>query len=204
MKKIHIKILASIFILSIANILSTGVDICERYNDIINAPIRVIKNVCLAYIYISIAYFISKKWGNRILNIDKLSLFIIGSLLLTICFYYVNFCEHFYIICIINDMGLGGYFYNLLAGFGILFLFTAIEGFSPLSKPLVYCGRNSLTIMAIHFGILFETALIVDKYMLGYEHYYGKRTIIYFFVAVILQICINEFINKKAPFIIGK
>lgn len=195
-KKIHIKILASIFILSIANILSTGVDICERYNDIINAPIKVVKDICLAYIFISIAYFISRRWGKQIISNSKLKLFTIGTCLLMTDYVFVNYA--------VTNETIGYILSGCLAGMGILLLFTSIEIFTPISKPLVYCGRNSLTIMAIHYSILFETALIVDKYILGYEQYYGKRTIIYFLIAVILQICINEFINKKAPFIIGK
>lgn len=203
-KSIYVKLFSSILILLIANTLPDGVYICEKYNGILNAPIRVIKDVCIAYIFISIAYFISKRLGKSILSIHKFNLFVVGLLLLAISFYYGNFYEHFYIFCIINNMRIGYYFFSLLAGFGILLLFTAVEGFYPLSKPLAYCGRNSLTIMAIHYGILYETAMIVDKYIFSYEHYYGKRTIIYFLVAVILQICINEFINKKTPFIIGK
>lgn len=203
-KSIYVKLSFSTLILLIANTLSDGVDICEKYNEILNAPIRVIKDICFAYIFISIAYFISRRWGKRILSIHKFNLFVTGLLLLATSFYYVNFHEHFYIFCIINKMGIEYYFFSLLAGFGILLLFTAIEGFYPLSKPLVYCGRNSLTIMAIHYSILYETAMIVDKYLFGYEQYYGKRTIIYFLIAVILQICFNEFINKKTPFIIGK
>lgn len=190
-KKSYIKFLYTIIIFAILYMLRNGYE-----NKLVDAPLKVITNACNAYIYISVAYFISKRWGKRIIAMGKSRLAITGTILLLCDFFLVNF---------IGNIGIFGLILgSTLAGFGILLLFTAIEDFKPIAKPLVYCGKNSLTIMAIHYSILFETARIVDKYILGYEHYHGSRTLIYFFIAVVLQVLIIEFINRKTPFIIGK
>ena len=195
-KKLYIKIISTLLILMLLFLVWKVFDLCTIYSDIINAPIKVVKDICLAYIFISIAYFISRRWGKQIVSNSKLKLFTIGTSLLMADYVFVNYA--------VTNETIGYILSGCLAGIGILLLFISIEIFTPISKPLVYCGRNSLSIMAIHYSILYETALIVDKYVLGYEQFYGNRTLIYFLIAVILQICINEFINKKAPFIIGK
>ena len=195
-KIMKIKILSTMAIIALLYLVSEGLKSDITYIDIISAPMKVIKDTCFAYIFICIAYFVSRRWGKRILNIKKQYLFTIGTLLLATSFCYANFIY----IDRILDYILNG----VLAGLGILLFFTAIENFKPISTPLVYCGKNSLTIMAVHYGILFETARIIDKHLFGYETYIGERTIIYFFVAAILQILIIEFINRKIPFIIGK
>jgi hypothetical protein len=46
--------------------------------------------------------------------------------------------------------------------------------------------------------------LIFDKAVLGNSQYWGDITIIYFLIAVILQIGIIELVNRKFPYIIGK
>lgn len=190
-KKSYIKFLYTIIIFAILYMLRNGYD-----NKLVDAPLKVITNACNAYIYISAAYFISKRWGKRIIAMGKIRLAITGTILLLCDFFLVNF---------IGAIGIFGFILgSTLAGFGILLLFTAIEDFKPIAKPLVYCGKNSLIIMAIHYSILFETVRIFDKYILGYEHYQGGRTLVYFFIAVGLQVLIIEFINRKTPFIIGK
>ena len=191
-KKSYIKFLSNIIIFTILFLLwNRGFE-----NKFVDAPLKVIKNACNAYIYICIAYFISRRWGKRIIAMGRNRLAITGTMLLLCDFLLVNSIG----ITDIFSFILG----STLAGFGILLLFTAIEDFKPIAKPLVYCGKNSLTIMAIHYSILFETVRIFDKYIFGHEHYQGGRTLVYFFIAVGLQVLIIEFINRKIPFIIGK
>ena len=164
---------------------------------------RVVKDICDTFIYISIAYYISNAKGRTIFNSKKIYQFITGSALLLTAFYIFNFISGNFtnneIIETIWFMTA-----NCCSGFGILLFFKSIEQFKPLSTPLSYCGKNSLAIMAFHFCLLFQIALIVDKNILGYSNYYGDRTIIYFFVALLLQIIIIELVNKKFPYIIGK
>ena len=161
---------------------------------------RVVKDVCDTFIYISIAYYISNANGRAIFNSKKRYQFTIGIALLFTAFYILNFVSVRYTI-IETFLFMTA---SCCSGFGILLLFKSIEQFKPLSAPLSYCGKNSLTIMAFHFCLLFQIALIVDKNIFSCSNYYGDRTIIYFLIAVILQIGIIELINRKFPYIIGK
>ena len=56
----------------------------ESLHNILDAPFRVIKDISNAFIYISIAYYISRKYGNFILSQNKIYLFAEGSC----CLYY--------------------------------------------------------------------------------------------------------------------
>lgn len=165
---------------------------------------RVFKDICDAYIYISVAFYISREVGRSIFNFRKKYIFLMGITLLIIAFYILNYT-------IIHDSKVNNIvgttmfiIANCCSGFGILLLFRSIEWFKPLSLPLSYCGKNSLIIMAFHFCILFQVTLIIDHNILGYTDYCGRRTIIYFLIALITQIAIIEIINKNFRFIIGK
>lgn len=196
-KKLYIKICSFIFILILLYLLWNGVELRHNtLNNIINAPISTCKDICIAFIFISLTYLISRKWGKKILATDKKILFTIG-----IALYLCDFCiMNFYyttdpILYIISSM---------LACIGILLLFTTIEHFKFISSPLAYCGRNSLIIMAVHYNLLYQITLICDKELLGSPSYSGFKTLIYFIIALFLQIIIIEFINRKVPFMIGK
>ena len=164
---------------------------------------RVVKDICDTFIYISIAYYISYAKGRLIFNQKKTLLFVAGLTLLYSAFYIFNFVIGKYSS---NEFIETASFMvaSCCSGFGILLLFKSIEEFKLLAVPLSYCGKNSLTIMAFHFCLLFQLALIFDKIVLGNNNYYGDITIIYFLITVILQIGIIELVNRKFPFIIGK
>ena len=164
---------------------------------------RVVKDVCDTFIYISIAYYISKAYGKSIFNLSKSYQFLIGLTLLSISFYIFNFIIWKYSIHVIFETVVF-MLTSCCSGFGILLLFKSIEQIKPIAIPLSYCGKNSLTIMAFHFCLLLQIALIFDKIVLGNDNYYGDMTIIYFLIAVILQIGIIELVNRKFPYIIGK
>ncbi len=168
--------------------------------DIINAPVRVLVDVVNAYIYISIAYWISRRIGKEIFNTSKSKQFFLGSFLLLIAFVILNFLLNIGTIPDLLLFIVG----NVCAGIGILCLFKAIENYKFIEKPLSYCGRNSLAIMAVHFGILFQIALVINRTVLHNEHYSGFITVIYFLIATIMMIVITELINRKFKFIIGK
>lgn len=164
---------------------------------------RVVKDVCNTFIYISIAYYISNTKGRTIFNSKKTDLFIRGLVLLCSAFYLFNFVLGKYSNSEIIETALL-MTASCCSGFGILLFFKSIEEFKLLARPLSYCGKNSLTIMAFHFCLLFPITLIFDKHFLGNSQYYGDITIIYFLIAVIIQIGIIELVNRKFPYIIGK
>ncbi|MBP3408617.1 MAG: hypothetical protein J6K83_05670 [Bacteroidaceae bacterium] len=203
-KKHIIKVLAYSACLLIVFLFNKYAHNLFSQNHILNfavvTPLRVIKDCSNACIYISIAYAVSSYFGKRIFNTRRIYLLIIGVVSLSIAFCGLNFYSSKYTLLNILNFIIA----NSFAGFGILFLFRSLEWLKPLSLPLSYCGKNSLTIMAFHFCLLFQLALIIDKNLLGYTNYYGDRTIVYFLIALILQIAIIEIINKKFRFIIGK
>lgn len=154
-----------------------------------------------AFLYIYIAYYISKKHGRRIFNNwGKHQLLAMGIALLALSFllhndffdYHDSLGEVIFILA------------NVCAGIGILLFFRSIESFKPISIPLSYFGKNSLIIMAFHFCLLFQLTIAFDKHIMNNESYSGDITIIYFFIALIIQILIIEIINKHFKFIIGK
>lgn len=160
-----------------------------------------VKSVFEAFVYIYIAYYISKKNGRRIFNnwsVYKLQT--TGIILITLSFVLHNglLGNHNLLGQVIFILA------NVCAGIGILLLFRGIESFKTISKPLAYFGKNSLIIMAFHFCLLFQLALIFDKHIMRNEAYEGYITIVYFFVALIIQILIIEIVNKRFKFIIGK
>ena len=164
---------------------------------------RVIKDVCDTFIYITIAYHISRAYGKKIFYSRKIYQFFIGITLLFLAFCLFNFPNEKYI----QSTSINILFFmiaNCCSSFGILLFFKSVEQYKFLSIPLSYCGKNSLIIMAFHFCLLFQLTLIIDKEILGYIDYCGDRTIIYFIIALMLQIAIIEIINKKFRFVIGK
>lgn len=169
--------------------------------ELINAPFRVVQDLSNAFIYITFAYYFSSEYGKRIFNASKIKLFFWGIILLVLSFCIMNFMLY----------NLDIIFYNLLfiisgicSGIGILIFFKSIENIKIIEKPLSYCGRNSLTIMAFHYCFLFPIAMSIDRNIFGYSQFYGERTIIYFLFAVFFQILIIELVNRKLKFIIGK
>lgn len=168
-------------------------------SQIVNAPLKVIREICNSFIYISIAYYISLYCGKKLFNSKKKFLFLIGSIALIVAFYLANHNHGSFFITYQFVFVL----YNLLAGIGVLLFFRSIETVQVVSRPLVYCGKNSLVIMTMHWA-LFSIALSVDKNLLLHETYSGFRTIVYFLISVILLIGIIELINRKLSFIIGR
>lgn len=167
--------------------------------ELLDAPFRVIKDISDCLIYLSIAYFISSHYGRELISMNKAIMFLVGVICWGIDFYLMN--------CLELNLFFNGISFiigNVIVGIGTILLFTSIEKCKIIEAPLSYCGRNSLIIMAVHYGILLQIAILFDKFVLGNSTYYGNRTIIYFAVAVFLQILAIKLINTKFRFIIGK
>jgi hypothetical protein len=162
---------------------------------ILNAPYRVVQDIANAFIYICTTYYISRHWGKKIIGQNKILLCVLGMLLLAVEFYLLNFSSLIPLFHLLVPY--------LLGGLGILFFFTSIEQFKPVSLPLTYCGKNSLIIMAMHWE-LFTLVMLFDKYYMGHSTYSGFITLLYFIVSLPIMYCIIELINRKFKFIIGK
>lgn len=188
---------AIIFVWGLGQV-SASLHLGGHWNDIIEAPIKVISNVLQCFIYLAAAYTIANRWGKKILSWSNEALGIIGVSLLAIGFYLLNF------------VSLPGSFvevlkfivYNLVVGMGILLFFKSVESLS-IWKPLQYIGQNTLNVMFTHFCILFQLALAIQKNIVG-QPYSGPVTMAYFAVALVLQVILIEFVNRKVSFIVGK
>ena len=168
-------------------------------SQIVDAPLKVIREICNSFIYISIAYYISSYCGKKVFNSKEKFLFLIGSIALIVAFYLANHNHGSFFITYQFVFVL----YNLLAGIGVLLFFRSIETVQVVSHPLVYCGKNSLVIMTMHWA-LFTITQCVDKHLLLNETYTGFRTVVYFLIATVLMMGIIELINRKYSFIIGR
>lgn len=171
----------------------------STYRDLLKAPVRVVKDVCDAFIYISIAYYSARHFGEKIMSQPKWKLFAEGLILLIVSFVIMNTLPDDNLFYMLGFMG--GY---ICSGFEILFLFTSIESIGVVSKPLEYFGKNSLVVMAFHFCLLYQIALIFDRVVMHHDSYSGGITVIYFAIAVLAQIVLIEIINRKFKFLIGK
>lgn len=171
----------------------------ETYRDLLKAPVRVVKDVCDALIYISIAYYSARRFGAVIMSQAKWKLLVEGAVLLMMSYAILNNLPSnsvFYTLAFISG--------NVCSGFGILYLFTSIETIGVVAKPLEYFGKNSLVVMAFHFCLLYQIALIFDRVVMHHDSYSGGITVIYFSIAVLAQIVLIEIINRKFRFLIGK
>lgn len=170
-------------------------------SDIIKAPLTVIKDFLLCFIYINIAYEIAKRYGVMILNLSVIKKIIIG--VTSVLFYFIasNFISPLLPHCI--SFWLVGILCNTMSLVGVFAICMLIENL-VIIKPIVYFGRNSLILMATHFAILLEIFKLIDKHILHNNEFIGSQTIIYFAMAMLLEYFIIEFINKKAKFLIGK
>lgn len=190
--------LFSIVFICLIKQVSSNLQFDGSINDIINAPLKVVENILYCYVYLSAAYNIAHYLGRRILSFSNEVLFVIGSLLLSGAFYLFNF------ISITGELAgeVKFIFYNLMVGFGILLFFRSTENLS-IWKPLQYIGKNTLNVMFFHYCILFQLAIAIQKHYVG-APYSGPVTLLYFGIALVLQVAIIEFVNRKVPFIVGK
>ncbi len=171
----------------------------ETLNNIIAAPIRFIKDVFTAFMYIFISYYASKKLGANILKSSKISKLAFGTLMLAFLFFtqnilYIHIPKYFFALNFIT---------NCIGYIGLVCIVTLFEN-SFLLRPITYCGRNSLILMATHFSIILELFYIFDNKIMGYQDFLGYRTIIYFIITMMLEYLIIQYINTKAKFLIGK
>lgn len=171
----------------------------SQLKDIISAPLSFLQKSSLAFIFITIAYYITKKIGRLILDIRRYKL-----LILSIIGFVITFC--LWLIPtngIILLLSLRYIITGIFAGYSMIMLAIVIENMR-IFQPLVYFGKNSLITMAVHYSILLEASRIINKYIFHNESFSGVYTLYYFAIALILQCCFIELINRKAKFLTGK
>ncbi len=164
--------------------------------NIINAPLQVISRSAMATLFISIAYVLSERFSSKILSLNKICHFAIGLLGLILSFFVWNFCSSIF----------GTFHYiisSFMSGAFMIILAMSIENLL-IMKPIIYFGRNSLILMALHYSLLYEIARIYDRFTNGNSDYSGGQTIIYFIISMFVMVGLIEFVNRKAKFLIGR
>lgn len=170
--------------------------------DIINAPFRVIKDVSDCFVYLSLAYYVSCYWGKKIMSWKPWKVLLSGLFMLSVAFVCMKFIIVRYDDRVIYSLIF--LFANICAGFGLIATFKGLEDFKLVIKPLVYCGKNSLAIMAIHYSLLAEIFVLIDQKVFHHDVYGGLVTMVYFVIALFIQILLIELVNRKFKFLLGK
>lgn len=170
--------------------------------DIINAPFRVIKDVSDCFVYLSLAYYVSCYWGKMIMSWKPWKVLLSGLFMLSVAFVCMKFIIVRYDDRVIYSLIF--LFANICAGFGLIATFKGLEDFKLVIKPLVYCGKNSLAIMAIHYSLLAEIFVLIDQKVFHHDVYGGPVTMVYFVIALFIQILLIELVNRKFKFLLGK
>ena len=165
-------------------------------NQLIDAPLYTIRNICIAWPVIGIGYLLST-WLNKRLSQTNTGLIIVMGLAVTalsiyICGGFMPFSFGFFsplITPVVGPLGLLLLFYPLKSGF--------------LCKFLSFWGANSLILMVTHYSILLVVIQAIDIYIFQ-QPFSGIRTLAWFSIAILLEYPIVWFFNNKARFMLGK
>lgn len=169
---------------------------------LIDAPIRTLNNILGAWIIIAAGYYSAKLFGNYLLNLRKEKSFLIGSLLLLLSFVLSNYVGA-YIPPYLSYPITYFLFINIIGLLGGISLCISLEN-ATIAKLFIFWGRNSLVLMALHYSILLEICIILNKYWLKQTEFSGVNTIYFFAATMIIMYPLTFFVNNKARFIIGK
>ena len=163
---------------------------------IIDAPMQPIVRGLYAWPIIAIGYILGKRWGKKILEMNKIKLLSISVLLFAISFILI--IEPPFNIYYIN-----GVLSNTLPAIAFMCLF-AVCGKGFITRFFTYWGVNSLVLMCTHFSITMEILMAFDKHILHHATFVGPRTIIYFVICVLLTYPLVYLFNGKLRFMLGK
>lgn len=167
----------------------------EAIYKIIAAPFRTLSNILMAWTGIAFGYYAYTILGRRIEHAHPASLLLSGLFLCTVAWFCTNSWP--------SSIGiLWLYTAPLLGPLGLLLMAKALQSWRPLSF-FDYWGRHSLNLMLTHYSItLVICNIIVQKCML--IPFSGRITLICFFCSIPIQYFWVFFVNKYAPFTLGR
>ena len=170
-------------------------DNSELYK-IIDASMQPIVRGLYAWPIIAIGYQLGKRWGQRVMEENKITLLLISALLFAVSFvliikppvsiYYIN-----------------GLLSNTLPAIAFMLLFATFSN-NIIERFFSYWGVNSLIMMCTHFSITMEILMIFDRDILHHPTFAGQRTIVYFLICIVLTYPLVRLFNGKLRFMIGK
>ena len=163
---------------------------------IIDAPMQPIVRGFYAWPIIALGYILGKKWGRKMLEINKSVLLLISALAFAIS-----------IILIVSPpltvYYLNGVLSNTLPAAAFMCLFAVFQK-NIITDFFTYWGVNSLVLMCTHFSITMEILMAFDKHILHNPVFEGPRTIVYFAVCILLTYPFVKLFNGKLKFMLGK
>lgn len=172
----------------------------EMVYKLVTDALKNIDRVCGAILYITCGFYFYKISGRWLEKTKPLKLIIYG-IILWIATYYTA-CH---LSSIIGNAGsyLWGFFAPIFGPFALLFMVKALEN-RWYMKPFEYWGVNSLCLMVVHYSFVFVLGCLIDKFVLGFDSYYGARTLLYFILSIPVLSWMTKIINGKARFLLGK
>lgn len=163
---------------------------------LIDAPIKPVVSSLAAWPIIGIGYLLSRRYNRYFNDTHRWPLALIGTIILIISLWLV-IAPPFHVFYI------NGILSNILPAIGFMGVFTLI-GTTPLGRFFSYWGRNSLIMMCLHFSIIMEIILVIDKYVIGHESFTGWPTILYSIISVLAIYPLVPLFNGKLSFMLGK
>lgn len=157
---------------------------------IIDAPLNALWRICNAWVSIAVFYAFAKSCREQMNELSKRQLIFSAFVLLSI-----------YTILIASSLLSQ---YTLITGWlgpiGLFFLAKATNSLF-INYPFEYFGRNSLIVMAVHFSILQQLCIVINRNLTGQLALTGWTAIGYYAMSVLLIIPIiklfsnNQFIH---------
>lgn len=166
---------------------------------LIKMPLLVLSNSASAWTIITASYLVSRYVNQYFIRKKYLLGCAVFFLLTTLIYLNTPINENLpsaLLICIAQLF----WFIEPLA---ILFLFLCVAKDNKLLKYLQYWGKNSIILMAVHYSILMELSIWIVNIIWGVP-IQGWNSLICFFLIMVLQYPIAEYINCKLKFLIGK
>lgn len=160
---------------------------------LIDAPFRTIQNIAIAWYVIAGGYYCAKFYSGSIAFLKSCHKILIAFLLLgwySVALFNDSFHSISALTCIVGP-------------FGLLLLCMEMERFRICSL-FSYFGRNSLIVMVTHYTILQELCVLLNRHWTGDDALHGKKALIFFAIALLLEVPLIQLINGKAKFLLGR
>lgn len=178
-------------------------NILMKFSDIQSAMLSsillTIYRIIVAVGTIGGSYIIEKCYGKFLHSSAKRSL--LWGVLFVMIGIAVIYISNFQIIYLVDWVRKMIAF--VMLPYGLSLILYSIKQ-SCITQALSFWGRNSLIVMATHYSFLLTICTLFNKYCGTGGDLTGKVSLIYFVIAVIVEVPIIYFVNKYLKFLIGK
>lgn len=172
----------------------------EMIYQLAEKPFHTIERAIQAVFCVALGYYFYTVLGTWLKKANTRTLMVWAIVLWVTTYFTV--CHLHSIMGEVNNY-LGPYLAPMIAPLALLFSAKVLENVRCM-RVFEYWGVNSLSLMLIHYSFVLVLCYIIDKYLLGYESYYGARTLAYFVITIPILYWATRMINSKAKFLLGK